>query len=76
MTSMQVAQTEKVLNILSKWLEDKPGRRVTLRHVDGRWRAALEENQPMGGATLLDALGQAATVASLVNDLGEEIVYE
>lgn len=64
-------QAQAILTSLGKWLEAAPGRRFTVERGPEGWRATVDSRASAGGATMQDAMAQAATVASVEVEIGE-----
>lgn len=54
-------QVARIAKVLSEWLDDAPGRSVTLSRTERGWAARLNDERNSTGSTPVDALAQIAT---------------
>lgn len=65
MTQIKVEQAASILEILQRWCDAQPGRRIIIGKTEHGWKAALENHLPSRGESLIDCLSQVATVAAM-----------
>jgi hypothetical protein len=67
------AQAQAIITSLGRWLAAAPGRRFTVEHGPDGWRATLDSTASASGATIQQVMAQAATIASVEVEVGEEL---
>ena len=71
-SSLHGHQALAIIDKLGEWLDVAPFRRIVIERDEKGWHATLEtrrssgvKSQPTKGATMTDALAQAATIAAV-----------
>ena len=65
MSALKREQAHRVVETLSRWLSESPGRSVDLKETSDGWRATMVESRTCSGSSALDALSQIAVVAEV-----------
>jgi hypothetical protein len=66
-------QATRVVDVLTRWCEQAPGRSFRLERTEDGWHARLDERRDSSGATAVDALSQIATCAAFETHAGEPL---